>query len=305
MERLSRGIGGTDSPIILGVAKHKRLIDLWAEKRGLIPEEEQMSPHILRGRYLEDIVSKIYEEQLGRKLRRKNRLIFHKKYNFLVGRIDRETKDSIVEIKCPSLPVFLKIKRLGPVPEHVVQLQHYLLITGKQWGSLAVFSAEKWELLNFDIEADKEIQQAIIDRGKWFWDLVLNGEPPPEEPEEVIEIPKEFASSSPVRLDDDPTFLGMFAELLEIKGILEEAETLYDQARERVKNYLLSKSITAAEASGARVYIRQNPPRVTYDVKKLMADRPDMVEVLEQYKKQGKPYETITIIKLKNRTEGI
>lgn len=296
-ERLN-GIGGSDSPVVLGVSPFKDLKTLWLEKRGLIPEPAP-TPAMLRGLQLEPVVGRIYQEVTGRKIRRRKKILRDKEYPFIIGHIDCEivSEDErgpgVLEIKVPGLRVFAECKRKGLLPYYYVQLQHYLRVTGRQWGALAIFNAERWELLHFDVDRSEETIELIVKKSAEFWRLVQEGIAPedyylctcPIGPE--VEIPDGLRSCEVVRLDDDADFLKAIRELREAKEILNEAQALYDAAVEQIQQIMGERGVDAAEADGVRIYWRETKGRVSYDIKRAIAEHPEID--WDRYKKVGAP----------------
>ena len=88
LEERKKGLGGSDSPVVLGVSPFKTKRELWMEKRGLI-EEPELTPAMKRGIVLEDVIARLYSDITKRKLRRKNKVVYHPKYPFMLANFDR------------------------------------------------------------------------------------------------------------------------------------------------------------------------------------------------------------------------
>ena len=154
----SKSLGGSDSPVVLGISKYKTRRELAQEKLGLLPEQEETAP-MRRGKALEAIVADLYAEQTGRIVTARDEALVHPRHPFITGHIDRDVAtgdgmEGVLEIKCPGMAVFGRCKREGLPQEWVVQLQHYLGLKGASWGSFAVHNSELWELLWFDMKRD-------------------------------------------------------------------------------------------------------------------------------------------------------
>ena len=77
-----------------------------------------------------------------------------------------------VEIKCPSGPGKLR-------NSHYYHFRSALFRrVGPYLGAFAIFNAEMWELIHFDVERDNELIELIIERDEAFWKLVQDGTPP-------------------------------------------------------------------------------------------------------------------------------
>ena len=134
------GLGGSDSPIILNVSPFKTRKQLWQEKLGLVEQEEE-SPIMKRGHYMEDKVADMYEGITGRKTRKVLQRFIHPKYPILFAHVDRVIEGDprgpgILEIKCPGSMVARKVEREGMAEYYILQLQHYLSVqggSGRDW----------------------------------------------------------------------------------------------------------------------------------------------------------------------------
>lgn len=270
LEQRRKGIGGSDSPVIvLPNYPYKTPYDLWLEKRGQAQEQE-INKAMERGTRLEPIAAEIFKEKTGFKIRRKNKILQHRKYPWFLGNIDREIindagKKGVLEIKCPGIRQFAKIKRDG-VPEHyLIQLQHYLQF-GYDYGYFAVFSAELMELIKFEIRKDQEIGELIIEKDGEFWKHVVNGIPP-QQTEKVIQFPKLPAVEGEVKRIESPAFLDAIKEYQEAQAILDEVKELQESAKSRIKNLMEQAGADVAECGGFRIYHLEQAGMVTFDSK--------------------------------------
>lgn len=288
------GLGGSDMPVVLGLSPYKSRSELWAEKRGLA-EEEAPSPAMLRGTHLEPVAADLYAERTGRKLRRSNLTQYHKESPFLLCHIDRQIVaengrgPGILEIKCPGVHVFRKCQREGLPPHYLVQLLHNMMVTNRTWGSFAVFSAERWEMIQFDVDQDPEIVAAIMDQGGAFWKAVQEGTPvqddapdaglikglPPVEPSEIVTV-------------DSPQWAEAIRSLAEAKEIAEEAAAIEESAKAEIQSIMDKIGATVVEGAGARIYWRTQAGRETFDHKRLIKDYPE--QDFTKYVKRGSPF---------------
>jgi putative phage-type endonuclease len=295
LEERRRGIGGSDSPVILGVSPFVTPRELWRQKRGVDPLEQHETPAMLRGTMLEPIAADLYARQTGRKVRKSGLTLRHPQHRWMLAHIDRQivAQDGrgpgVLEIKCPGLHGFGKARRQGLPDYYQVQLQHYLAVSGRQWGAFAVFNAERWEMVFFDVPRDEELIEAIIARDSEFWQAVEEGrEPiesesvrignlPPTDPSEVITI-------------DSPAWKEAMERLREAREIASEAEALQEQASTTVKNLMEQCGASVAEGCGARIYYKLQQGRETLDRQQLVHDHPELD--LARYIKRGKSFRT-------------
>lgn len=294
LETRRKGLGGSDSPIVLGVSPFMKPSELWRIKSGLDPEQEE-TPAMKRGTYLEPVVADLYAEMTGRKVRRSNQTLYHPEYDWMLAHIDRQINaiddrgPGVLEIKCPGLRIFSKCKREGLPNYYLVQQQHYLAVSGRKWGAFAVFNAERWELIFFDVNRDDEIINIIIAKDFEFMQALREGKPvldldapeicglPPAEPTEIYTM-------------DSPDWKIAIEKLKEAREIKAEAEALEEEAAQAVKTIMESNNISVAEGGGARIYYKIQKGRESFDKKKLASDHPEID--LTKYIKTGSPFRT-------------
>ncbi len=280
-------IGGSDSPVILGVSPFASPRDLWLRKKGLIEPQPQTNA-MKRGTYLEPVAAELYSEITGRKVRRVRAQVEDRQRPWMTGHIDRlvnaedDRGPGILEVKCPGLTVFSKCKREGLPLHYSVQLQHYLGITRKKWGAFVVFSSELWEMLHFDVKSDEELFQKIVDYDFDFL-LSLDGDTPPDEEQPIIDLP--FTSSNIVKIET-PEWAEAVRALRTAGEIADEAEALELEAKERILR--LSGAAEVAEGAGVRIYYKWQEGRRTLDRAKFRWEHPEIH--LENYEKQGSPF---------------
>jgi len=300
-----RGIGCSDVPIILGVSKFKTITELWEEKTGRSTLEQQDSPDMQRGRTLEPIIADIYAEKTGRIVRRVNAILQHPKYPFLLANLDRKTSvpgnpdksgAAPVEIKCPRLSVFGKIQREGVPQYYYVQLQAEMLVMGASWGSLAVFNAERWELLHFDVPADPELQEQIVSRCQQFWNMVTLDTPPAENNQPAEIVAPAVEPGKLIRIENDQ-WQAAVSSLRAAQELCKEAEELEAQAKLHIQNIMEAHKAEIAEGAGARIYCSMQAGRRTFDADALKKAHPEIA--LDKFYKTGKPYRSLRAYYLK------
>jgi len=285
------GIGGSDTPTILGMNPYETALELWERKTGRRADPE-VTPAMQRGTVLEAVAAYIYAEKTGRKLRRVNSLLRHAEHPWMTGNIDREIVNDdrgpgVLEVKCPGLQVFGKAKREGLPANYNLQLQHYLAVSKRSWGAFAVFNAEKWELIFFDVNADPELQHLIIVKDAEFYQHVKDDRPPIIDATPALNLPT--VGPSELVTVDSPEWKEAIERLREAREIKTEAEALEDEAKQTIQQMMDAQGAAVAEGAGARIYWKESPGRVSIDSKRLQREQP---EIFAQYAKTGQPFRT-------------
>lgn len=178
------GLGGSDAAAALGKSRFQSRYSLWAEKTGLIaPDDLSKNEAVVMGQVLEPVVALMYARRTGREIRRHRQTIFHDRYRFLYSHIDRWAKDQtlpdrgVLECKTGNAFQDQEWEKEGPPIEYLIQLQDYLHITGKPWGSIAVLiGGQKFRFWDYDRNDRfcKEMEKELVE----FWRMVEAKEPP-------------------------------------------------------------------------------------------------------------------------------
>jgi len=190
LEERKTGIGGSDAATVMGCNPYKSVYALWAEKTGLAPADDQESEAAEWGKRLEAAIARKYTEVTGRPTTIYGTdapvILRHDARPYMIGSIDAEVSDveghgsvglGVLEIKTTGAHRAEEWEEAAPL-YYQVQLQHYLAVTGRRWGSFAVLIGGqkfKW----YDVERNDTFIAALEERCAWFWDLVQRREAPP------------------------------------------------------------------------------------------------------------------------------
>lgn len=194
LEERKTGIGGSDAATVMGCNPYKSVYALWAEKTGLAPTDDQESEAAEWGKRLEAPVAAKYAEVTGRKVTLYGAdaptIVRHPKHPFMIGSPDGDVIATdpqhdkialalglgILEIKTTGAHKAEEWEEAAPL-YYQVQLQHYLAVTGRRWGSFAVLiGGQKFRW--YDVERNDTFIAALEERCAWFWGLVERREAP-------------------------------------------------------------------------------------------------------------------------------
>ena len=256
------GVGGSDIGAILGLNPWKTPFDVWEEKTGRRPPLET-TPQMERGNVLEPVIAKLYQEQTGRLVQRRNDVFRNEEHPLIMAHIDRallkEAKlpgVGCLEIKAPNNHTFRKMLHYGLPEMYVLQLQHNMLASGFDWGAFAVLGTDQWKLLDFDVLPDDDLRAAIIEGVEEFWQYVESDTPPPPHDKE-IKVP-EVGNSDLVRMEGD-AWIAAINQLKEARELESDAKAIHEAAKLAVQEIMGDNEI--CEGAGARIYWKTGKPR--------------------------------------------
>ncbi|WP_088005630.1 YqaJ viral recombinase family protein [Indiicoccus explosivorum] len=170
LQERTKGIGGSDASIILGLNKYKTPFELWLEKTGQTEMEDSAGEAAYFGNVLEELVAKEFEIRTGKKVRKRNAILQHSDHPFIMANIDRKVVGESAVLECKTASAYLaKDWESDEIPEsYLVQVQHYLGVTGYDKAYMAVLIGGQrfvWK----EIERDQELIDLIFEAEVHFW----------------------------------------------------------------------------------------------------------------------------------------
>lgn len=276
-QRLQRRafIGSSDMPAIMGVDKYRSAADIYWDKIGKIPlDEEAISDPAEAGNYLESSLLTWGADQLGVKIRRNQRRVkgrFAANLDALVvGR------DEALEAKTTGLyNPFFEADEWGDmgtdeVPVRVVVQTHhqmYVADLARVWVPALVAGKG---LMLYRIERDEDLIAEIIKTGERFWEHVEERVAPPDTLPGIETVKRLIREPNKTVEISNDAFLAYVAA----KDALKEAQ----KAEEEAKRRLLAE-LSDAEAgwcdAGELTYYTQRQNRI--DTTKLKQLYPEIV----------------------------
>jgi putative phage-type endonuclease len=193
LERRMIGIGSSDAPAILGISPYKSALQLYHEKRGVLPPHRAEIEQLRWGNILERPIAQRYAEETERQvehladphkytlLRHRERIWQHASLDGIVfahaGAMTAPGPGvGVLEVKNASSYVGERWKDEPPV-EFLVQLQHQLAVTGAAWGSIAALIGGVmfvWQ----DIARDQAFIDKLTELELLFSERIVAGNPP-------------------------------------------------------------------------------------------------------------------------------
>lgn len=175
----SQGIGGSDAGAILGLNKYKSPLSLYLEKTGQVePEDISKKPAVIAGQLLEPVVATMFEENTGKKVKRKGTLQ-SLTYPWMHANPDRVVvgEDAGLEIKTGGI-WSKSLWADDEIPDsYYVQCLHYMAVTGaERWYIAAWLGGQELIIRTID-RHDDEVNELIKEEKK-FWQMVQNRTPP-------------------------------------------------------------------------------------------------------------------------------
>lgn len=248
LEARRQGIGGSDAAAILGVSRFSTAYDVWEEKVVAKPERVP-TPRMMWGRRLEDVVAEALVEERGLRLRRSNRILVHPELPFVIGSVDRLTRDAVVEIKVSRSGDAWATEKEAPdldpvdrVPrDYYVQGQHYAAVTGKPRVLFGVLVGGN-DLRLLETPRDDAFVDDLLEEESAFWhNHVETGIAPPLVAADAGRLARMFPYGSGEKVAT-PEIDQVVAELLEVRDHEDQWSKRRAALEVRVKEYLAEAS---------------------------------------------------------------
>ena len=286
LEERRKGIGASDCSAVLGINPWRTPYQVYQEKRGELKGwegDEQANWGLL----MEPALRQFYSNQTGRPVRFADKIMFHKKHDFMLASLDGFTDDGrIVELKTARSSKGWGEPGTNEIPDHyALQVHHQMIVTGFEVADVVVsIGGAPPEL--YEIAADKDLHEMIIEAAAAFWQRVVDGNPP--EPTTYADAISRFGHVNTAGTVIAPSIVieaieslrttkekldSLKAQEEELKGMIisclgDSGDTLLSSGGETLCTYKLAKG------------------RETFDSKAFKKDHP---ELFPQYVKTGEP----------------
>lgn len=268
-------IGGSDAGAVIGLNPYKSRYSLWAEKTGKVPGfEGNIATKV--GSYLEELVAKMFEEETGKKVRRKNRTMVNDEYPFACANIDRAIvgEKALLEIKTTtSLPIMKQLKSNEFPESYYAQVVHYLAVTGFEKAYLAVLVNCR-EFKIYELDRDQAEIDALMDAEKEFWKFVETDTPPSVDGSDATG--DTLLALYPESIDTEVDLFAFETELNEYMSLNEQIKNLTalkDEKANSIKEYM--KDAGKGKSANYSVSYKSSS-RKTFDDKKFAAEHKDI-----------------------------
>lgn len=178
--RRQKTIGGSEASAIVGLNPWCSPYALWAQKKGHMPQTPDNEP-MRQGRDLEEYVAQRFCEAAGKKVKRKNAILYNDAVPFAHANVDRLIVGEQAGLECKTTKsINLKKFKNGEYPAtYYVQCQHYMMVTGyvKWYLAVLIFGVD---FLWFEIPRCNEDIDALRGAEEQFWAKYIDGdgEPP-------------------------------------------------------------------------------------------------------------------------------
>jgi putative phage-type endonuclease len=286
LEERRKGIGGSDVAAILGLSPFKTAFQVYQEKRKEV-EDWQGNESTDWGKRLEPAIRQWYSDTTGRSVRLPDKIIYNEKHPFMLASIDGFTDDSRgVEIKTARSGKGWGEPGTNEIPDYyAVQCHHYMIVTGFPVFDVPVSIMGDHPKL-YEVPADKEIHEMIIDAEANFWQRVVDGNPP--DPVTYADAVARFgkAKSEGVVVADDK-IISLVNDLKDSRNMVKTHEDYEEDIKTQIIIALGERGDTLIDSFGNTILTyKLSNGRKSFDGKRFKKEHPDLYQ---QYLKTSEP----------------
>lgn len=257
LEARRAGVGGSDTGAIVGIDPYRTIWDAW-ESKVFPPKPQIENGDILRGNLGEPIAAAEYARRYEVEVVDAPQGLVHPDYPFMRGNPDRLilTPDGPVpmEIKCPRIAEFYRMKAEGLSERYILQLQHYMAVGGWDRGVFAIWCGEYSDLYAFQMARDDDLVRYLVETERRFWeDYVLPRKQPPAPLPEPTSYPS-AKGEAVVRTDDAwreaaEAYVHFHYEAEEAARFVQEAEAKLLEVMGEEDTYVTGAGVTVRRYS--------------------------------------------------------
>lgn len=291
------GIGGSEVATVLDINPWKARFNLWLEKTGQEPREKVDNEYITWGNLLEPIIRTQFAKETGYKVQKNNFVMCHDDYDWMIANIDGEVKvperegKGVLEIKTTSEWNGKEWNGENIPVHYMAQMQHYLAVTGYEYGIMVVLIGGN-KLRHWFVERNDEVIEQLIAEEKKFMKAVETGEYPWIIGGSSSES-QYLANKYPVAFDVEESMPQPLESLgLEYNELQEQIKAMKERT-EIIKNQFRFEAKEIQKLRGNSIIVSMpTVNKVLFDSKKFQKDHPDLYA---EYKTKESSYRDFKI----------
>lgn len=238
------GIGGSEAAAALGISPWMTPLQLYLRKTEPIGRDEP-NEAMRWGTALEPAIRQRYADDTGRTVEVPRTTFRYAPWPVALANVDGiAASERLLEVKTARSDIGWGEPGSDIIPEqYAVQVQHYLMVTGLVVADVAVLIGGQ-DYRTYEIEADSELQQLILDGEQRFWRHIETMTPPEPMTNEDVRLRWRTSTARKVQADADvsammgrlrclqieiKTLEGAFEDIKAgVQARMEDADTLVD-----------------------------------------------------------------------------
>jgi putative phage-type endonuclease len=291
LDARKKGIGSSEVGTLLGLNDYETPITLYKKKLNLVPDTID-NWNMQRGRALEPEIRKHYANTRNINVLNMPGVLAHPEYSFLLASLDgfTESPNRLTEFKAPTSRFGWGDEGTDQVPPmYLMQVQQAMFVTGLEVADIAASFGGR-EPVYYEVPADKELQQMLLEVAHKFWheNILKQVEP---EPITLSEKMIKYTITEGNAVYGNAQIQEAYLKLIDTKAMIKEMDAMKEALEDGIKGFMLeSGGSVLLDANGRKLATwNESAGREGLDSKALKAELPD---IYEKYKTSGKPFRT-------------
>lgn len=273
-------IGGSDAGAVLGMNAYRSALEVYADKKGMIPDKETNEAMRL-GNDLEGYVAKRFEEMTDKKVRNDNFMYSHDEYPFITANNDRVVVGENAGLECKTMSPFTKYDvASGEIPDqYYAQCQHYMAVMGFDYMYLAILIFQKGVFQHKILRNDEFIEQMLAAEIDFWNNHVVLGIPP--EADGSDSAMDTLIAMYPEGSDDEEIYLSDNDAIVKYQEFGDAIKRLKAQQEELKAKICSELADCNTGRSNDYIVTWKKQSRTTIDSKALAAKHPEIYDELK------------------------
>jgi putative phage-type endonuclease len=291
-----KGLGGSVAAAAVGRSRWVTRLMLWEDKLGM--RESAETPAMHWGTLKEPIIRQEFANITGRTVEVPRQMIWHPSIAWLFVNVDGiSDRCRMFEAKAASTDKGWGTPGTDEVPEeYLLQAQHGMFVTGLPVTDLAVLIGHS-DFRLYEIPADRELQELLVDQEAEFWQSVVTRKiPPPQNDEDVR---RRWRVGNGQSIEADVEAFSAAEELSRIVAWIDVLKELSESKKAALQRFMTENSELTAAGGQVLATWKNTAPGRKFDLDTFQGEHPDLYA---RYLRDGTPQRRF-LLKLKASLE--
>jgi len=281
LEERATGIGGSDAAAVCGMSPWATPLDVYMSKVGYLDGlgrgHDDQTSDMRRGTLLEPVVLQMYTDETGVVVRKPETPYVSAEYPFVRANLDGIALDGrpILEAKTARNRTGWGEPWTSEIPVvYTFQCQHNMLAAGVDCCHVPVLFGD-FEFAIYEVEADAEFQELMLEQEARFWAMVEARTPP--DPVNDADVPKRWPVSKPVGRKASKGDLEIGGHLLAVREYFKKLEELKKGLEAELKRSMQEHEALVCGDETICTW-RTAKGATRFDAKKFQKDHPELYQ---------------------------
>jgi len=276
------GIGASEIAAVLGLSTYTSPYDLWLLKTGQAqPDVEEETDAQIFGNLLEDVIAREYARRNNCKVQKVKGMIFSKDYPWLFCSPDRKRVGAQINIQVKTAGMFARgwgeEETDNIPPAYLVQVQQEMIVTGLPVTHIPVLVAGQ-KYRQYEVKADKNLQEIIIVKSREFWQCVTANVPPPATT--LADAARQYPGVQGVEIYADDAIAALCEQVREAQARKKEFEQIESEGKAAIGNFM--RSADTLTYGGVTLATWKSSTTTRCSTTRVKADYPDVWEACSE-----------------------